>query len=229
MIKNNLPTIKRKNYTQQARDIIETAIMRGDFKLGEKLVEESIAQQLNISRVPVREALRALEKYGLVVIKPNSGVRVISLDVKDIEEIYDIRILNETYALELCYRNSLEKTLRELERQIVEFKEIFDENDDIYDLINKDFEFDNIVFSNCGNSKLREIWLVLSPVIKIGFFHNPYYYDASSILDFYSHEEIIMNLHNGKIEDAKKILIDHIELSKQLICESFKKGEKKGK
>ena len=104
-----LPFVKRKNYAQQARDIIEMGIMRGEFKLGEKLVEEKIAQQLNISRVPVREALRALEKYGLVVIKPNSGTWIISPSARDIEEIYDIRAVIQPYAMELCYENSRQK------------------------------------------------------------------------------------------------------------------------
>ncbi|MEL7656612.1 MAG: GntR family transcriptional regulator [Anaerolineaceae bacterium] len=222
----NLPSVKRENCSQQARDIIEMAIMRGELKLGEKLVEEKIAQQLNISRVPVREAFRTLEKYGLVVIKPNNGVWVISPDVNDMEEVYDIRALNQPYALELCFRNSPEKTVRELELQIADFKKLLDHHGDIYDLINQDFKFDEIVFSNCGNKKLIEIWAILVPLLKIGFFYNPYFKEVDSVENNRSHEDIILAFQKGQIEEAKKLLIDHIMQSKQLICESFRKGGK---
>lgn len=224
MMINNLPSIKRRNYSQQARDIIETAIMRGEFELGEKLVEEKIAQLLNISRVPVREAFRALEKYGLVVIKPNNGVWVISPDVKDIAEVFDIRALNQPYALELCFENAPEKTVLELGRQIEVFKTLLNQHNDIYELINQDFKFDEIIFLNCGNKKLKEIWALLVPLLKIGFFRNPYFKEIDSIKNNCSHEDIVLALQKGQIEEAKKLLIDHIMESKKLICESFEKG-----
>lgn len=222
---NNLPTIRRKNYAQQARDIIETAIMRGDFALGEKLAEENIARQLNISRVPVREALRALEKYGLVEVKPGNGVWVISPDAKDIEEVFDIRALNEPYALELCFKNSPEKTILELERQIADFESLLEQHGGRYDLINQDLEFDEIIFLQCGNNKLIELWSILAPIIKIGFFHNPYFKEKNSVVNNRSHREIVTAFKKGKIDTAKNLLIDHILKSKKLICESFKKEE----
>ncbi|MGV8026139.1 MAG: GntR family transcriptional regulator [Anaerolineaceae bacterium] len=222
----NLPSVKRENCSQQARDIIEMAIMRGELKLGEKLVEEKIAQQLNISRGPVREAFRTLEKYGLVVIKPNNGVWVISPDVKDMEELYDIRALNQPYALELCFRNSPEKTVSELQLQSANFKRLLDYHGDIYDLVNQDFKFDEIVFSNCGNKKLIEIWAILVPLLKISFFYNPYFKEVDSVENNRAHEDIILAFKKGRIEEAKKLLIDHILQSKQSIRESFRKGEK---
>lgn len=221
-----LPSIRRENCSQQARDIIEMAIMRGEFKLGEKLVEEKIAQQLNISRVPVREALRALEKYGLVVIKPNSGAWVISPSLNDIEEVFDIRALIQPYALELCFRNSPQKTVSDLEQQIADFKELLNQNVDICDLISHQFKFDEIIFLNCGNKKLIEIWATLVPMLKIGFFNNPYFNEFDNVKDDRSHEEIVFAFKNGQIEDIKEKLIDHIVQAKLLICGSFKKGDK---
>ncbi|NMC46045.1 MAG: GntR family transcriptional regulator [Chloroflexi bacterium] len=221
---NKLPTIKRKNYSQQAFDIISTAIMRGEFKLGEKLVEERVAQQLNISRVPVREAFHDLEKFGLVVMKPNNGAWVISPSVDDIAEVFDIRALNQPYALALCYQTARQKTIRELEQQAAVFNEMLAGHADIYDLVNQDFKFDEIIFSNCGNKKLKEIWALLVPILKIGFFHNPYFKEINSFENSYSHEDIIRAFKDARIEDAKKLLIDHIHSSKKLICESFTKG-----
>ncbi len=221
---NKLPTIKRKNYSQQAFDIISTAILRGEFKLGEKLVEEKIAQQLNISRVPVREAFHDLEKFGLVFMKPNNGAWVISPSVKDIAEVFDIRAVNQPYALELCYQNARQKTIDELEQQVKVFEEMLVQHADLYDLVYQDFKFDEIIFSNCGNKKLKEIWALLIPISMIGFFHNPYFKEIGSFKNRYSHEDIIRAFKDERIEDAKKLLIGHIYSSKELICGSFKKG-----
>ena len=220
-----MPFVKRENYAQQARDIIEMGIMRGEFKLGEKLVEEKIAQQLNISRVPVREALRVLEKYGLVVVKPNSGTWVISPSAKDIEEVYDIRSLIQPYALELCFKNSPQKTTEDLERQILDFKELLQLKSNLSDLINQQFLFDEIMFLNCGNKKLIEMWEIIVPLLKIGFFHNPYFDEFDNVMNDRQHIEIVLAFKNGRIEEAKKILKDHIDQAKVLICESFGKGE----
>lgn len=225
MIKS-LPTIKRKNYSHQAYDIIEMAIMRGDLKLGEKLGEERIAQMLNISRAPVRESFRILEKYGLVVIKPNNGVWVISPNVKDIEEVYDIRALNQPYALELCFENSREETVRKLEFQIAYLMELLDRDTDIYELILQELMFDEIIFSNCGNKKLIEIWALLVPIIKIGFFNNPYLKDKNNIVNNRSHKEILSAFKEGQIDLAKNLLVYHILESKKMICETFNKGNK---
>lgn len=80
-------------------EALKDAIIAGDILPGERIVESSFAKRLNISRTPIREALRKLEQDGLVVYTPRKGVVVKSLEEKDINDIYTIRTTLETLAL----------------------------------------------------------------------------------------------------------------------------------
>ncbi|HMQ29325.1 MAG TPA: GntR family transcriptional regulator [Chloroflexaceae bacterium] len=78
---------------------IRNAIITGVFKPNEHLIEATIAEQLGVSRSPVREALSALEREGLLVNMPRKGYHVIHFTEKDIGEIYSLRLLLEREAM----------------------------------------------------------------------------------------------------------------------------------
>lgn len=78
---------------------VREAIVSGVYKPGEKLPQEQLAQSLGVSRIPVRAGLRKLEAEGLVVFYPHRGATVRRLEVSEVAEIYDMRILLETFAL----------------------------------------------------------------------------------------------------------------------------------
>jgi DNA-binding GntR family transcriptional regulator len=78
---------------------IREAVLSGIFGPGDKLPQEKLAQALGASRIPVRAALRQLEAEGLVVFSPHRGATVRSLEPADVQEIYELRILLETFAV----------------------------------------------------------------------------------------------------------------------------------
>lgn len=78
---------------------VREAILSGIYRPGEKLPQEHLAQSLGVSRIPVRAGLRQLEAEGLVVFYPHRGAMVRRLEVSEIAEIYELRILLETFAL----------------------------------------------------------------------------------------------------------------------------------
>jgi DNA-binding GntR family transcriptional regulator len=78
---------------------IREAVLSGIYGPGDKLPQEKLAQALGASRIPVRAALRQLEAEGLVVFSPHRGATVRTLAPADVEEIYELRILLETFAL----------------------------------------------------------------------------------------------------------------------------------
>lgn len=77
---------------------IRQAIVEGRYRPGERLVEQRISNDLDISRTPIREALRSLEAEGLVVIAVNKGAVVRPIDVTEIEDLYELRAHLESYA-----------------------------------------------------------------------------------------------------------------------------------
>lgn len=83
-------------------DEIRGMITRGDIKPGDRLVEDRLAEQLGVSRNPVREAIRALESTGLVEVRPRKGAYVSSFDVADVRKLLHLRALLEAYAAELA-------------------------------------------------------------------------------------------------------------------------------
>jgi DNA-binding GntR family transcriptional regulator len=76
--------------------------LRGFLAPGARLRQEELADVFSTSRIPIRDGLRALEYEGLVVSEPNRGFTVTSLDISDIEEIYELRILLEGYAVRMA-------------------------------------------------------------------------------------------------------------------------------
>ena len=84
-----------RNASSGAADLIRQAIVEGRVLPGERLKEEELAQQLGISRTPVREALLILQTEGLVEASPNRGATVRSYELPDLEDMYELRALLE--------------------------------------------------------------------------------------------------------------------------------------
>lgn len=83
----------------QIYNIIRSALWRGEYTPGQRLQEVELANRLHVSRSPVREALRQLVADGLVIEIPNKGVYVKRFTVQDIDEIFDVRLMLESYAI----------------------------------------------------------------------------------------------------------------------------------
>ncbi len=94
---------------------VRKAILSGVLAPGMRLRQEELADVFGTSRIPVREALRALEYEGIVSSAPNRGFTVTSLDADDAEEVYDLRILLEGHAVRLAVPMLTEDDLEELE------------------------------------------------------------------------------------------------------------------
>ena len=81
---------------------LREAILAGVLSPGARLRQEDLAERFGTSRIPVREALRALEYEGLVASEPNRGFTVTELDADDVEEVYDLRIVLESHAVRVA-------------------------------------------------------------------------------------------------------------------------------
>lgn len=94
---------------------IRQAILEGAFRPGQRLNLDSIAATLEVSRMPVRASLRQLESEGLLTIHPYRGARVSVLSAEEIAEIYELRIVLESYLLEHAMKNLDEAALDDLQ------------------------------------------------------------------------------------------------------------------
>jgi DNA-binding GntR family transcriptional regulator len=98
-----------------AYDRILKAVVEGDYEPGDRILEDEIAGQLNISRTPVREALRRLEDEGILVHEPHRGMTVVKLDYQMVQELYSVRDLLEGAAAARAARYATDADMALLE------------------------------------------------------------------------------------------------------------------
>lgn len=105
-----------RSLSQEAYDHIKRLILSGAFREGEKIPEERIAQILKVSRTPIREALRQLGQYGLVVIKPRSYAKVASVSPEEAIQVAQVRAELEKMAARTLVRSASKKDMASLTR-----------------------------------------------------------------------------------------------------------------
>jgi DNA-binding GntR family transcriptional regulator len=105
--------IPRQSLTSAVADKLRDQIIRGEILEGAQLRQDAIATQYQVSRIPVREALRQLEAEGLIAIVPNRGAVVPALSPQDIEELFSIRALLEPEVLKLSIPGLTEEDFAE--------------------------------------------------------------------------------------------------------------------
>lgn len=103
---------------------LKETILRGDFANGKRLVEHDLAEQLQVSRTPVREALRRLESEGLIESSQRQGLVVKEYSEDEIREIYMIREALESLAAEYAARNATKAEIRNLDQLVLRMQEI---------------------------------------------------------------------------------------------------------
>ena len=107
-----------------AYEQVRAAIVENRYPPGQRLVEQRIAEELGLSRTPVREALRMLEAEGLVVSERNRGAMVRPLSATEVVDLYGLRIRLESYAVEVATERATEAELGELVAAADAFSEI---------------------------------------------------------------------------------------------------------
>ncbi len=132
---------------------IRQAIFDGELKAGDRLVEKELADKMNVSRTPIREALRKLETEGLVKHLPRKGVVVKGFKRDDIIEIYSIRQALEALAITYTIENITEDEINQL-KEIIEIMEILTYKEDTASLFNISQKFNDILIRSCRMPRL---------------------------------------------------------------------------
>ena len=103
---------------EQASRILVNAILEGELKGGEQLIETELQKQFGISRSPLREAFRDLEKKGLVVIMPRKGVFVRAITLKDVQKHYPVQAVLEGLAAREAFSKMTNEDLDDMEQEL---------------------------------------------------------------------------------------------------------------
>jgi DNA-binding GntR family transcriptional regulator len=143
--------------------LLREAIVGGKYKPGSRLNESQLARELNISRIPIREALMQLHEHGLVMNHERRGMFVIELQDDEVQQINGVRVVLEAEAIRLC-RARMTRQLAAKLTALVEQMEKASETNGI-DIANVDMEFHRTIWKAAGNPYLAKTMESLTAVL----------------------------------------------------------------
>lgn len=132
------------------------AILKGDLKPGERLMELQLASKLGVSRTPIREAIRMLEQEGLAVTIPRKGAEVAKMTEKDMEDVLEIRLSLEGLAVRLSCEKITPAALQELKVAMENFEEKT-RSGKFVEMAKADVKFHEILYKASNNPKLQQL------------------------------------------------------------------------
>lgn len=139
------------------RDVVfntlREAILKGELKPGERLMELQLAAKLGVSRTPIREAIRMLEQEGLAVTIPRKGAEVARMTEKDMEDVLQIRSALDELAVQLAAGKITEEELEKMEEARMNFEESI-QTGDVKRIAQADVDFHDVIYQATGNAKL---------------------------------------------------------------------------
>lgn len=157
-LSNPLP--RRVSLHEQTYQALRTSILSGELLPGERLVETQLATQLAVSRTPIREALRQLQREGLVILDSGGGLRVISVSVVDAIHLYDCRIALEQAAVREACLNASDRTLDDLQQSISQSERAVQRAAstlNTFEMLNLDYQFHRQIAESTGNPWLTDL------------------------------------------------------------------------
>ncbi|MGE4213957.1 MAG: GntR family transcriptional regulator [Anaerotignaceae bacterium] len=199
---------------------LRDAILNGELKPGERLLENQLAEKLGVSRTPVREALRMLEQENLVALVPRKGAQVLDLSAADIKNVLEIRSALEAVGMRHACRNMELERINELKRLNEEFERAFEEKD--YEKVaNTDEKMHDIIFASAHNDRLVQIISNMrAQVYRYRMAYLKVYETKTAVLNH--HRGIINAIENHLEEEGIKVMAEHIEHQTQVILKSLK-------
>jgi len=194
------------NLVNQICDILREKIINLELKLGQRIDIKKLAEEFEVSQTPIREALNKLIKDGLVTINPRRGYYVVKLLAKDMEEIYDLRKMFESYALESGIKNIEVNKLRKLKQKMIEQLqgEVTKQRRKVK--FETDKKLHLLIIQSSYNKKLKEMYSQIYNFVKISQRMNPRFKKSLE-----EHIALIDAILEKDLEKAKKLLMLHID------------------
>lgn len=206
-------------------DTLREAIIIGELKPGQRLMEVQVAEKMGVSRTPVREAIRKLELEGLVEMLPRKGAHVAELSVKDIMDVLEVRATLDGLATSLSATRITDDEKKELRHLLDQFIN-YVEKENLQGSIKKDVEFHDVIYRSSRNDKLIQISNNLREQIQR--FRIVYIKDYSSSRELIrEHTEIYEAIIAGNPETAMEAARRHIKNQEETIIRSLKRNETK--
>jgi DNA-binding GntR family transcriptional regulator len=195
------------------RDVVyntlRNAILRGELKPGDRLMEMHLANKLGVSRTPIREAIRMLEQEGLAVTIPRKGAQVAKMTEKDLQDVLEIRDSLDELAVRMACQRMTKEQLGELRGAMETFRRAAVTRD-VRSIVEADEAFHNVIYRMANNPKLE----VIVNNLKEQMYRYRYEYIKGK--DTYDklveeHEFIVQGIERQDAGYVKEIMHQHLE------------------
>ncbi len=194
---------------------LKRQILVGEIAPGTRMMEVELADVMGVSRTPVREAIRKLEKEGLVTIEPRKGAYASNISIKDMVDVLEVRQGLEGMAAAIASGRITEKQKTDLLNIVEKYKAAV-ESANIEEIIKYDEEFHSMIIAISGNKTLMQVF---STVQELALRFRYIYYDDFNRYESMPREHQLIEeaIMSGDAEKARVAAGDHVSKLKEFI------------
>ena len=201
---------------------LKKMIMRGDIPDNQRLSEGELVKMMGVSRTPIRQALERLEQQGFIRKLSYGGYEIKRLTRKDIEEIYGIRSVLESYAASLATKRITQATLRKLE-QIIQRSRTALDNDDLSAFVELNTKFHDSLYQASGSEQL---YLMIQ---NLGDYLHRYrkvilFLKSNRKDSLRDHETMMSGMRAGEADLVEKLVKEHVLRALKVVLKEMDKG-----
>lgn len=198
-----------ENLTARVTESLRQAIVDAEYQLGEALSESRLAAKLGVSRTPVREALTALQRQGLIVIRPQYGSFVFMPTEEDVAELCEFRRLVEVAALRFAHTRRKAEALVQMRAAIAAMARAHDDDDQLA-YSRADSAFHEAIVENSANRFLIESYTLVSGRVGALRSHNLTSSPMLRIRSTAAHRAIVASFERGDLAEAECAIDEHV-------------------
>ncbi|WP_050182072.1 GntR family transcriptional regulator [Domibacillus robiginosus] len=202
---------KQLPYYEQFYQSIKRMIFEGKFKPGERIIENQLAKEFGVSKTPVREAIRLLEKDGLVVMDEKSRIIVYEPTLKDVEEIYFCRMALESFAVGLTTQIATEANIEEIEEILLKTEQAINDSLDANSIITLNEQFHSLIIQYTQNRRLQK---QLNDLKSLMYFFRILNFQGENRAEIIlkQHRHIFSYIKKREEEQASSAMMEHLKL-----------------
>lgn len=205
----------------QVYKIIKHKIIWHEIKIGERIIDKKLAEELCVSRSIIRQILTTLVKEELLIAISRQGFYVREITKNEIEEIYEVRKVLEVYAVKRAIPRISDRDIAELEMEFNESKKNLEKNDS-ESFIKIDIKLHNLIIDNCNNSHIKKIIDKFRNLVDFYRYADQHKINRAKEL-YFEHFEIFNAIKKRNTELAVELMANHIENSKKNILDNYNK------
>jgi DNA-binding GntR family transcriptional regulator len=206
----SLRRLSSPTLAERSAELIRERILAGDFASGDRLVEAKVAEQLGISRGPLREALKQLAAEGLVREEPRRGTFVATPTADDVRDVYDLRAAIESRAARLVIANGDPAAIDVL-RRVVDGIGAAAKAGDLQRLVRADYEFHETLCRVSGNRRLHEVFVRNASALRILLRLEEERFYGSFDEVWTQHRVLLSAVEVGDAPRAEAMFTEHLE------------------